>query len=499
MTTTVESIKTPTYGNWRRPRKAGLGSLGLVGTVGMFGGLVLVLLASLISLDSAVVVGIPLAVTLAPLAIRTQDGRNVYNMAAVRIGWLRRKSERQHLYVSGPLSARPGGRFRPPGLLSRATMLEGRDPYDRPFGVLYHRNRNLYTLVISCEPDGGSLVDPDQVDTWVALWGEWLAQLAHEPGLRGASLVVETAPDPGTRLATEVLGRISPDAPLAARAVMEEVVHNYPESSSEMNTYLTLTYAAPGGHRRDKDEMLTDLALRLQGVLNGLVAAGGGWAEPLSAERIAEVVRIAYDPAVAAEVLDVRAEYGHTGLEWADAGPAAAVETVTYYQHDSGVSRSWLLTLAPRGTVRSGVLRSLLDPALGIRRKRVALVYRPIDPATSARIVESDRRSAQFMANSTRGLVRARALSEIQAAEQTAAEEASGAGLVEFSMVVTLTVDSAAEIPDADVTMRNLLGATRIAMRPADRMHAAAFTCALPVGILPWEQTMVPQDLQEAL
>ncbi|GIJ24996.1 hypothetical protein Vqi01_01580 [Micromonospora qiuiae] len=499
MSTAAESMKTPTYGNWRRPRKAGLGSLGLVGTIGLFGGLVLVLISSMISLNAALVVGLPLALLLGPLAIRTQDGRNVYDMAAVRIGWMRRKSKGQHLYVSGPLSARPGGRFRPPGLLSRVTMLEGRDPYDRPFGVLFHRYRNQYTIVLSCEPDGGSLVDSDQVDTWVALWGEWLSRLSHEPGLRGASVIVETAPDPGTRLATEVLGRISPNAPPAARAVMEEVVQTYPEASSEMNTFLTLTYSAPGGARRNHDMMLADLALRLPGLLGGLVAAGGGSAEPLSAERIAEVVRVAYDPAVAAEILDVRAQHGGTGLEWADAGPAATIETPTHYQHDSGVSRSWLLTLAPRGTVRSGVLRSLLDPALGIRRKRVAIVYRPIDPATSAKIVESDRRSAQFMAHSTRGLVRARAISEIEAAEQTAAEEASGAGLVEFSMLVTLTVDSAADVRDADVTMRNLLGATRIAMRPADRMQAAAFSCALPVGILPWEQTMVPHELKEAL
>jgi len=499
MTTTAESVKTPTYGNWRRPRRAGLGSLGLVGTIGLFGALVLVLLTSMISLNVAIVMGIPFAVALGPLAIRTQDGRNLYNMVGVRVGWLRRKSMQQHLYVSGPLSARPGGRFRPPGLLSRVTMLEGTDPYDREFGVLYHRSRNQYTIVISCEPDGGSLVDSDQVDTWVALWGEWLSRLAHEPGLRGASVVVETAPDSGTRLVSEVLGRISPDSPPAARAVMEEVVHGYPEASSEMNTYITLTYAPSGGARRAKEEMLTDLGLRMHGLLNGLVAAGGGWAEPLSAERIAEIVRIAYDPAVTAEVLEVRAQHGYTGLEWADAGPAAAVETVTHYQHDSGVSRSWLLTLAPRGTVRSSVLRSLLAPTAGVRRKRVALLYRPIDPATSAKIVESDRRTAQFMANSTRGLVRARAQSEIEAAEQAAAEEASGAGLVEFSMVVTLTVDSVADIPDVNVTMRNLLGATRIAMRPADRVQAAAFTCALPVGVLPWEQTVVPQEFQEAL
>ena len=62
MTTAAESIKTPTYGNWRRPRKAGLGPLGLVGTVGVFGGLVLVLLASMVSLQAAFVVGVPLVV-----------------------------------------------------------------------------------------------------------------------------------------------------------------------------------------------------------------------------------------------------------------------------------------------------------------------------------------------------------------------------------------------------------------------------------------------------
>jgi hypothetical protein len=384
-------------------------------------------------------------------------------------------------------------------MLSKVTMLEGRDPYDRPFGVLHHRYRNLYTVVLGCEPDGGSLVDPDQVDIWVAMWGDWLSRLAHEPGLRGASVIVETAPDPGTRLVTEVLTRITPGAAPAARAVMEEVVERYPSASSEMNTYITLTYGLPGGNKRPKDEVLTDLALRLHGLLSGLVGAGGGSAEPLSAERIAEVVRVAYDPAVAADVLDVRAQHGGTGLEWSDAGPSASLETVNAYQHDSGVSRSWLLTLAPRGTVRSGVLRSLLEPAPSIRRKRVALLYRPIDPATSARIVESDRRASQFMATSTRGMVRARAASEVEAAEQTASEEASGAGLVEFSMVVTITVDSADEVADANVTVRNLLGATRIAMRPADRMQAAAFTCALPVGILPWEQTMIPHELQEAL
>ncbi|MCK8678213.1 MULTISPECIES: SCO6880 family protein [Streptomyces] len=489
----------PTYGNWRRPRRAGLGPLGLVGTVAVFAALVLALLVSLASLVAAIGLLVPVAVLLLPLIVRTQDGRNLYQLAALRIGWRRRKARGEHLYASGPLSRRPGGRFRPPGLLSRVRMAEGRDAYGRPFGVLHHPDRNLYTIVLGCEPDGGSLVDPDQIDVWVASWGDWLARLSHEPQLRGAGVVVETAPDPGTRLALEVLPQIREDAPPVARAVMEEVVQRYPAASSEMHTYIALTYGFPDGRRRGTEEIVTDLALRVPGLLAGLVGAGGGSAAPLSAEQIAELTRVAYDPAVAPDVLTARAGAGGTGLEWEDAGPAAAVETAGAYHHDSGVSRTWLLTLAPRGTVRSNVLRGMLEPAPGTRRKRVALLYRPIDPATSARIVEADRRAAQFTATSGKGMVQARAASEMRAAEQTAAEEAAGAGLVEFSLMLTATVDSADQLADATTTLRNLQASARVSMRPADRMQAAAFTCTLPLGILPWEHVLLPRQLQEAL
>jgi hypothetical protein len=266
-----------------------------------------------------------------------------------------------------------------------------------------------------------------------------------------------------------------------------------------MNTYICLTYGMPPGAKRKSEDVIADLSIRLPGLLSGLMSAGGGPAVALSAEHIAEVVRVAYDPAMAGDVLEARAEHGGSGLAWEDAGPTAAVEKVQSYQHDSGVSRTWMLTLAPRGTVRSGVLRGLMQATSGTRRKRVALLYRPIDPATSARIVESDRRAAQFMATSQRGLVQARAATEVRAAEQTAVEEATGAGLVEFSMMVTVTVDTEADLDDANAAVRNMTASARLVMRPADRMQAAAFSCTLPVGILPWEHTLVPRELKEAL
>ncbi|CAM5599421.1 Integral membrane protein OS=Streptomyces griseorubiginosus OX=67304 GN=AQJ54_24190 PE=4 SV=1 [Streptomyces griseorubiginosus] len=65
--------------------------------------------------------------------------------------------------------------------------------------------------------------------------------------------------------------------------------------------------------------------------------------------------------------------------------------------------------------------------------------------------------------------------------------------------MLTVTVDTMEELADASVTVRNLTAASRVLMCPADRMQAAAFGCTLPAGILPWEQTLVPHELQEAL
>jgi hypothetical protein len=340
-------------------------------------------------------------------------------------------------------------------------MLEGEDGYGRAYGVIHDRAVNTFTVVLECDPDGGALVDPSQVDSWVAGWGGWLAELAHEPGLLGAAVIVETAPDPGTRLAAEVIPQLSADAPANARAVMTEVVGSYPAAA--------------------------------------LSAAGAGTAWPLPPDRIADAVRTAYDPSVAATIQEARAEADSTGQEWSNAGPSATEETVDSLVHESFASRTWLASEAPRGTVRSGVLRGLLEPSARIARKRVAILYRPVDQASAARIVEADRRSAHFLAASTAGLVNARASTAVRAAEQTAAEEASGAGLMEFSVVVTATATSADELRVADAEITNLAASARLRFRVARGQQANAFVAALPAGMLPWLRTLMPHQLRSAL
>ncbi len=103
------------------------------------------------------------------------------------------------------------------------------------------------------------------------------------------------------------------------------------------------------------------------------------------------------------------------------------------------------------------------------------------------------------MAASTTGLVNARASSAVRAAEQAAAEEASGAGLVEFALVVTATASSFEELHAADAEIGNLAASARLRLRVARGQQAAAFSAALPAGVLPWLHTLVPHELRGVL
>ena len=59
----------------------------------------------------------------------------------------------------------------------------------QPFGMVILPQVGHYTVVLECGADGASLVDSDQIDTWVAHWGQWLAALSVEPGLVAASVI----------------------------------------------------------------------------------------------------------------------------------------------------------------------------------------------------------------------------------------------------------------------------------------------------------------------
>jgi hypothetical protein len=186
-------------------------------------------------------------------------------------------------------------------------------------------------------------------------------------------------------------------------------------------------------------------------------------------------------------------------VAWADAGPVQAEERPGEYLHDGAVSVSWVMGEAPRGAVRSTILRRLLEPHPEIARKRVTLLYRPYTPSKAAELVDNDVLDAQFNATQRRN-VRARDAVNVNAAAKAAEEEALGAGLVRFASIVTATVTGDSEqdtVSRAVSVIEHLGGASRIRLRRAWRAQAPTFTAGLPLGLVLPAHIRLPGDWRE--
>ena len=474
-----------TYGNWRRPASAGLFGLGSAGTAVMMAGLVMVVLVTMLAgFARGLLLFTILTVLLGAVAVKDKHGRSLAERAQTRVLWATARRRGVTLYRSGPLGFTAWGTHQLPGIAASLRLTEHSDAYRRAFALIHAPATTTYTVPLAASPDGASLVDRAQVDVWVADWGYWLANLADEPGLVACTVTIETAPDSGHELRIAVQASIDPHAPEFAATMLREVVTAYPVGSSVTRAWVALTFSAASpatGEARGAEAMGRDLGTRLPGLVDTLRATGAGAVRPVAAHELCELVRVAYYPGVAPLVDQAHA--GQPGLSWADVGPAAAVAEWDGYRHDSGYSTTWAMSTAPRGNVQSGVLERLLAPHPDIDRKRVTIVYRPVDAAKAAAIVEADLRAAEFVASASKKPT-ARSMTAARAAAATAAEEAAGAGLVNFSVLVTATVTDPDRAPQARAAIDTLAATARLRLRPVYGGQPSAFAAALPIGLI---------------
>ena len=148
--------------------------------------------------------------------------------------------------------------------------------------------------------------------------------------------------------------------------------------------------------------------------------------------------------------------------------------------------------------VQSSVLEKLLAPHPDIARKRVTLLYQTMDSAAAARTVENDKRNADFRATGSPRPT-ARVIREQRAAHLTATEEARGAGLVNFGMIVTATALSHDQLPDVEAAIDNLAATARIQLRPVYGSQDSAFAAGLPLGLVLPKHLKVPAEIRAAL
>ncbi|NDU77990.1 hypothetical protein GWI34_36085, partial [Actinomadura sp. DSM 109109] len=431
-----------TYGGWRR--RQGIGLLGLDTTstfIALGTAMLLVLIAA--TAPRLLVYLLPPAFIGGALSLVRVGGVPLARLVLARCRWRWGVWRGHTRYLAGVVIEHPRA-FQLPGVLAPLTLLSAEDGYGGRYGIVWDRRAGLLTATLRVVPASTWLADRSDADTWVASWGGWLAALGHMPAVRWVSVTVDTAPEPGSTLADAVDRTVVDTAPEPARSIMSELVRTAPAAAADVDTRVSITFDPKASAAGPKDlfEAVAELGRTLDGLASRLGGCGVSVLGRATAAEIAGAVRIAFDPDARGEVNRLLARPNSEEiLAWADAGPVAATEHTTHYEHDGGHSVSWAWHEPPRQNVRSDVLAKLVAP--GPFPKRVTLQYRALPAAAASRVLQQEVNAAAFRAQFRRRTGRdetARDSWDAARARQAAAEEAMGAGVCLVSMYATVTV-----------------------------------------------------------
>lgn len=469
-----------TYGGWRRSRSLGVAGLDSRQTVMVVGAVMIPLgIASLLGLGYGLWL-VPPALVVIALAVLRRDGVLVMDLAVANTRWRwaewrGRTHYRGHIFTEHPKTGDL------PGALAPTQLLEAEEPGRGTVGVVWNTATGKMSATLLLSPAGALLADAATVNRQVASWGALLASLSDNPAIVHAAVTIELQPESGAQLGDHVTGRLDPSAPPLARQVLTELVQIAPQGSSRVSARLTLTVdpVISAARPRSIPDAVAEVIRSLGGL--SVASAGADVLRRATGTDLIKIVRSAYDPDVAAS-----SRFNWEQLTWSDAGPVSAHEAWDHYRHDGGYSLSWALLEAPRQKVSHDVLLPLLSP--GRWPRRVTLAYRTLSREAAGAVLEREVNAAAAAAEYRRRTKRdsnARDRADAERAAQAAAEEAAGAGLVQFSLYVTTTVADSRDLIEARREVEQAAGNSRLKLRLARGGQAALFAAGLPCGVYP--------------
>ena len=428
-----------------------------------------------------------------PLGMRVL-GKTGYELALVEWAWRRQKRSGRNILRAGPLSHAPGGRTRLPGVAAGTEMWWGVDKFGRRFGMIRMHSTGQYTAVLRCSPRGIAGMEQEVINMMVAEWGSFLKSVGEHGDVAGVVTVVETIPENGSRLKMEMVRITHDKAPALAKAFIAQAGQGREADRTgyQVHVRVSITWnARTEAKRKDPMVMVADLAGRLPELCSHLGRCQVV-AEPMSDHEIAATARRCYDPRVPVEIaVEQLMRYqgnppeGET-VDWVDAGPLDAFETPDRqtYCHDGAFSRSWLMTAPPSGFFNETVLYQLLVGRSDVPRKRIALIHRPLPPSEAADTVQADMLSANAQVSTQRSVPMAAATMKVAATQQARKEQAMGAGITDYGMVITVSAASLEELDAVGEIAKDMSDGAGLKVRPAWNQQAAAFLAGLGVGVL---------------
>ncbi|OII64308.1 hypothetical protein BJP40_00110 [Streptomyces sp. CC53] len=472
----------PLYGGWRRSRSMGIWSLNTPQTVIAVGAMLTpIMLIVLGGSISTLAVTVPLALVVIALTVWQRHGMPLMSYVIGRARWswghMRGETSYRSVFLPSPEGLDLPGMAAPTKLV-RAEAPDGRGPV----GLVWNQRTGTMTAALLLNPAGSLLASGTTVRTQVTAWGDALARLADEDGVRGASVTLQITPSSGAALSDHVRARLEETAPLLARRVVGELVDRAPRASAQLAAWMSLVIDPAASPQRPKGP--AEAAAVALGALDAVDLAGAGVdvLRRATDTDIKRLVRGAFNPAD----MDAPATQVEE-LVWHEVGPVASEDDWETYQHDGYHSVSYVLREAPRKLVPYDVLLKLLAP--GQFTRRVTLAYRVLPTDEAQAVVEREVNAAEAKEEYRRRTKRTatrRERVDREHAERTAGEEATGAGMVQWSLYVTTTVSDPADLPAARREIDKAARASGgLRLRPAFGGQSAAMVVGLPVGIHP--------------
>ncbi|MCX4808975.1 hypothetical protein OG594_46845 [Streptomyces sp. NBC_01214] len=472
----------PLYGGWRRSKSMGIATLNSGQTVVVVGAMLTPIMVIILGGPlSTLAVTVPIALTVIILTVWQRHGMPLMSYAIGRARWslanMRGETSYRSVFLPSPEALDLPGMVAPTKLI-RAEASDGRGST----GLVWNQRTGTMTAALLLNPAGSLLASGTTVRSQVTAWGDTLARLADEDGVQMAAVTLQITPSSGAALSDHVRGRLDPAAPPLARQAIRELVEGAPRASAQMAAWLSLVIdpaASP-----EKPTGPAESAAVALGALDAVDLSGAG-VDVLRRATDVDIKRLVRGAFVPSDMDAPAAQIEE--LVWHEVGPVAAEDEWTHYQHDGHYSTSWVLREAPRKLVAYDSLLKLLAP--GQFTRRVTLVYRVLPTHEAQAVVEREINAndarRQYRERTKRTSTRRERVDAVHA-ERTAEEEAMGAGMVQWSIYVTTTVDNLADLPAA---RREIEKAARssggLRFRPAFGGQSAALVVGLPVGINP--------------
>jgi hypothetical protein len=404
-------------------------------------------------------------------------GRKIVEWLPIGSRWLWRAATKQLAYRRRIVRPRPVGTLALPG--DAAALREWHDSESQAV-MIHDPHAQTLTAVVAISHPAFALLDPVEQNRRVVGWGRVLAGACRSGRIARLQVSERTLPDSGSGLREWWERNGTEDDSWAATTYSDLIGRAGPAGQRHATTIsLSLDMAAAsrpirtqGGGIRGAAAVLRQEMAALTSALRAADLTVDGW---LDADKLAQVLRTAYDPVVGVD-LDRHSEVGRT-LD--TAGPVAVAESWDRLRTDSACHAVLWISEWPRSQVFPGFLAPIVFTN-GILRT-VSLHYLPVRADQAARDIRKKKTelvSDSYQRRRIGQIEDASATAEYDDIVQQEADLTAGHGVLRTTGLICVTAPNMEELEAAVTTIEQAAIQASCETRRLVGQQAQAFTAA---------------------